>query len=457
MPRRDFTIWLILSGFYFKELTRSLLLPNLIVISHFFFGTSTFEAVEIGLLITMQLGASAVACLLFGILADRKSRKMIAIISLIIWLIGIILIIFTLHYLQLLIGELLVGVGFGGYTPVAQAIIGDATPSERKGRIYGWSSILMLLGFFSGLMLASVFSPNWQLPFLIAGLPLCILIVLYSIQGTQFKLGMHDDKLKAILTSDNDLTYDYCLTRDAFKKILQNKTNLLIFIEGIFSILGISIITTYFFPYLEESAAHVTPLVISLITLLIITPVNIAGIIFWGWIGDRFEKKYPRIRVLLIALSFTIATPLFIFAFWIQGTPASETSTLLAAFSNPGVMLFVLIFAIGYFIAVIYDPNQPPIINAINLPETRGSVFALNRFVEEVGGALGPLVVGIIFESMGQNFSIAMTLGMLFMIPGIFCWWMALKTYPSDHNTIESILEKRARLINKQKMKLTEK
>ncbi|MHA1268351.1 MAG: MFS transporter [Candidatus Helarchaeota archaeon] len=447
MIRNDFTIWIILLGFYFKELTRCLLLPNLIVISHFFFGAATFEAIEIGLLITAQLGASAIACLFFGILADRKSRKLMAILSLGLWIIGLLLIIIANYYFLVLIGELFLGFGSGGYTPVAQAIIGDATQSKRKGRIYGWSSMLSVLGLFSGLILASIFSPFWQIPFIITIIPLTILFILYTSRGVHYKLGEQEDELRDILENNKEAIYKYRLTYKSFKVILQNKTNLLIFIEGIFSVLGISMIFTYFFPYLEEGAAHVTPFIVSFITMLIIGPVDLVGIYFWGRVGDKLEKKYPRIRILLIACCFTITTPLFILTFWIQGTPAIETNTLCAALTNPGIMLFIFLFAIGDFISVIYDPNQPPIINAINLPETRGSVFALNRFVEELGGALGPLIVGIIFESLGQDFSIAMTLGMLFMIPGTLCWWIALKTYPKNRSMVKEILQQRAKEI----------
>ena len=103
--------------------------------------------------------------------------------------------------------------------------------------------------------------------------------------------------------------------------------------------------------------------------------------------------------------------------------------------------MFIILFGIGGFLVGIYDPNPPPIINAVYLPETRGSVYALNRFIEEIGETLSPLVLGIIFESFGQDFSIAITIGMLSFIPGTLCWWMILKTYPKNHDDIQKILK----------------
>ncbi len=446
MRRQSITLGLILAGFYFKEFTRSLLLPNLLVLSHLFFGEGSFEAVEIGLLITALMGASAIACLLFGILADRRDRKSIILISLCIWVSGLAIIIFTFNYYILLIGQVLLGFGSGGYTPVAQAIIGDATPTHKKGQTYGLSSMLMALGFFTGILIASISSPFWQLPFYIAIIPLAILGLAYAFRGISFQIGFHEEELKETFKKQEEFSYNYRLTWDSFKGlVLNNKTNLLIFIEGVFSVLGFSMIQIYFFPYLQEDPSHITPLVTSLIMVVFIIPVNLIGILFWGRVGDHFVKRYPRIRVLLINLSFLVTTPLFIFIFWIKGSPATETTTLWAALTNPGILLFIIMFAVGMFLFVIYDGNQPSIINAINLPETRGSVFALNRFVEEIGAALGPLIIGIIFESAGKNYSIAMTLGMLLMIPGTICWLLALKTYPKDRSMVQTVLEARGR------------
>jgi len=445
MPRRDLTIWFILLSFFFKEFSRSLLLPNLIVVSDFFFGTGSFEAIEIGIVIAVQMGGSAAACLLFGILADKSSRKKITSLSLFIWLGGLLLIGFASSYPILLIGALLLGFGAGGYTPVAQAIIGDATPFDKRGQVYGWSSMFMVSGYFLGLFFASALSPYWQLPYFIIAIPIAALSLVYLLKGRQYQLGMREEELQAVTKSDNYM-YEYRLTKRTFKAVFQNKTNLLIFIEGIFSLIGLSMINTYLFPFLEDSPAHVTPFIVSLITLLFISPAYLFGIFFWGRVGDKLTKKYSRIRVLLVTLSFIITIPLFMFIFWIRGSPAPLTDTLGAALANPGILFFISLFAVGIFLTAMYDPNQPPILNAINLPETRGSVFALNRFVEEVGGALGPLIIGILFEFAGQDFSIAMTLGMLCMIPGTICWIIALKTYPNDRNNIQKIFSERAKV-----------
>ena len=209
-----------------------------------------------------------------------------------------------------------------------------------------------------------------------------------------------------------------------------------------------AIIVFSFYPFLIEGPAHLSPFIVSLIYVLFITPSQLVGIFFWGKIGDKFAKRNEKIRIWLIVISFTITTPYFILVFWIQGSPAESTDSLRAALMNPGILTFIIFFTLGAFLLGMYDPNQPPIINSVNLPETRGSIYAVNRFVEELGGAIGPLILGIIFEHIGQDFSLAITFGMIFMFPGLVCWWLILKTYSHDRKKVVKVLKERMDDIN---------
>ena len=441
MKRQDFTIHLILFSFFLKQFARNLIYPNLIVISRDFFGEGTFKVFEMGLLITALMGGSAVACLLFGILADKFSRKIMAIISTMFWIFGLILSAYGINYYILLLGFLLLGFGSGGFIPVAQTIIADGTPPNKRGYYYGLSSIFMLLGMICGLLVASIFSPFWQTPYFIAAFLTIITLIFYCIFGKNYQVGFSEEVIQNKTDNDENFVYNYHITWKTFKNLFRNKTNVLVFIEGIFSVIGFTIIVFCLYPFLIDGPAHISPLIVSLIYILFITPFQVLSIFFWGKMGDKFEKKNNKIRIWFIVISITITTPYFILVFWIQGAPAKSTDSLEAALMNPGILTFIILFALGSFLLGTYDSNQPPIINAINLPETRGSVYALNRFVEELGGAIGPLLLGIIFESVNHHFSTAITIGMLFFIPGTICWWIVLKTFSRDREEMLKILK----------------
>ncbi|MBD3255241.1 MAG: MFS transporter, partial [Candidatus Lokiarchaeota archaeon] len=357
--KRKLTLYLIIFGFFLKEFSRNLLLPNLIVISHHFFGEDKFEAVEMGLLVTVIMASSAIACLLFGIIADRTTRKVSAVIALVFWSSGLLISAFTPNYLLLLLGCSLLGFGSGGYIPVAQAVIGDAAPRERIGHYYGLSSISNFLGMMSGLLIASIFSPFWQIPYFIGGIFLICFLLVYGIRGANYQVGLNDmHQLQSQNDLEKEISYDYHITWDKFKKMITNKTNFLIFIEGIFSIFGMAIIFFSLYPYLIEGPAHITPLVASLMLILFISPTQLLGIYIWGRIGDHYSPKHPKIRIKLIVMSFLITTPYFMMLFWVQGSPAESTNTLLKALTNRGILFFLILFMIGSFFLGMYDSNQ---------------------------------------------------------------------------------------------------
>jgi hypothetical protein len=57
MASRNFTLSFIVSGFIFKELSRMLILSDLIFLFNYFFGREGYKALEVGLRFTAKMGA----------------------------------------------------------------------------------------------------------------------------------------------------------------------------------------------------------------------------------------------------------------------------------------------------------------------------------------------------------------------------------------------------------------
>ena len=163
--KREWTLYLILFGYFLKEFSRSLLYPNLIVISYGFFGDGVFDAVRMGFLLTAQMGGAAAACLIFGTLADKIKRKSACLITILFWIFGLFFSALFHSYYILLLGQLFLGIGAGGYVPVTQAIISDIASADKKGEIYGLTSIFWVIGLVAGMITAALLSPAWHFPF----------------------------------------------------------------------------------------------------------------------------------------------------------------------------------------------------------------------------------------------------------------------------------------------------
>jgi len=91
----------------------------------------------------------------------------------------------------------------------------------------------------------------------------------------------------------------------------------------------------------------------------------------------------------------------------------------------------------------LYMVNQAPIIQDINLPEAQGKITSYNQLLENIGLGIGPLLVGILL-TLTNNYQTVILIVLLFIIPGITLWILALRWYHQDRIEIKKILEERA-------------
>ena len=92
----------------------------------------------------------------------------------------------------------------------------------------------------------------------------------------------------------------------------------------------------------------------------------------------------------------------------------------------------------------IWFVNQPPILQAINLPEAQGSISAWNQFLETIGMGIGPLLAGIFLTLYNQNYLLAAVISLSFGIPSAFLWFLARRWIHGDIKNVNDILSKRA-------------
>ena len=113
------------------------------------------------------------------------------------------------------------------------------------------------------------------------------------------------------------------------------------------------------------------------------------------------------------------------------------------------ILTMVLIWLIGmcaFFaraVVGIWNINQPPILQAINLPEAQGTVSSANQFLELIGSGTGPIIAGFLLIFFNQNYQITVTLTMGIGIFGGVLWLLAVNWINKDIQRISDILKKR--------------
>lgn len=106
-------------------------------------------------------------------------------------------------------------------------------------------------------------------------------------------------------------------------------------------------------------------------------------------------------------------------------------------------IMTALIFAvIAGLIVPMVSANIRAILINTNLPENRGSVFAVFNLADDLGKGLGPFFVGLLVLIMPQT--MAYNVAVLFWLPCAFFWLLMAKTMLHDEGVVTETLRKRA-------------
>ena len=90
------------------------------------------------------------------------------------------------------------------------------TNPEKKGQAYGWASISYAIGSFSGLLVASAFSPAWQVPLLINSVIVFVFLVAYGVIGKNYAIGSNEEEFLSSIDKGAEFSYDYRITWRGF-------------------------------------------------------------------------------------------------------------------------------------------------------------------------------------------------------------------------------------------------
>ena len=91
----------------------------------------------------------------------------------------------------------------------------------------------------------------------------------------------------------------------------------------------------------------------------------------------------------------------------------------------------------------LWNINQPPILQDINLPEAQGKISSANQFLEALGMGTGPIIAGYILVIFNQNYQLTLLIITIFGIMGGLLWLSATIWINKDVDRISSILKER--------------
>ena len=136
---------------------------------------------QIGLVTIVFSLCSLSATALMANLSDRFGRRAIYLLDIALFAAGSLLIARSSTFGMVLVGRAVQGLGAGGITPTASAVVGDMFPPAQRGRILGLIGATFGIAFLIGPVIASVLLvwASWQWIFLI-NLPVAAIVFAMS-------------------------------------------------------------------------------------------------------------------------------------------------------------------------------------------------------------------------------------------------------------------------------------
>jgi len=175
-------------------------------------------------------------------------------------------------------------------------------------------------------------------------------------------------------------------------------------------------------------------------------PGGLIGSLAFAKLSDKFAKRNIKNRVYMIALSIIGLFGFYIALFFLPLPHLNKDQG-----NNVGLLLTFPIFWMLGIIALIaraivglWNINQPPILQAINLPEAQGTISSANQFLESIGSGTGPIIAGTVLALFSNDYQLTVGITLGLGIIGGMLWLLASFWINQDVNRISSILKERS-------------
>ena len=370
----------LISFFMFAD--QNLMGPNLTLIANDFGMTNVKDQYLGGLipLVFWILGGSV--ALLIGYYTDLISRKNLFALIVFIGEIPCLLSGFADTYTEFFIMRVLTGIGIGGIIPLTYSLLGDLYSANERIKVVTLIGLASGMGIAIGQLAAGMMGDSfgWRIPFILFAVPNFFLGTIFLLTVKEPRRGQMDQNVKSFRISD---------FKD-FLSLFKIKTNLLVFLQGIFGTIPWGVFSIFIIDYFVVNKGYLRPTATLVITL--VGGMALISSLIGGFVGNKLYKKNPKYLPLFCGMSTILG--IVPTAFLINApmrTNQNET------------MLIVYAACTGLLIAMT-APNMKAILMNVNSPFSRGTVFSLYNFADDLGRGFGPFIIGnILIFYLGRN------------------------------------------------------
>jgi MFS family permease len=365
---------------------------------------------------------------IWGVLADRFSRKRILTIGTGLWGLWTLLIGFSASYEMLLAMRMVAAVGLVALGAPMNSLLTDLFPQKERGKVFGIlrmiSSLAVILSILFFGRLAEIPETGWRIGFITFGALSMMSGLLFAIFLTEPPRGAAESTLGGMAElSDKRFSFSWKNLAGIFRV----PTNVLLILEKIFGVPVQITVLTFTVTWLVDERNFRPGQATTILSGIVIG--SALSTLIGGLLGDWAERRFPRYGRLFVVQGSRALMALMGYLFFQQA--AGGVGTFLA---------FALLF--GLFLDMAFSGAIAPMIAAVNLPEQRSTAFAINRLANGLIQALVAALVGIASQqiSLTNLFLWAVTVS---LVLSAFFWFVFYPYYHRDRAALENQLAAR--------------
>ena len=332
-------------------------------------------------------------------LADRWNRRNLVALSLAVWSGMTALSGFAANIWHLTLARIGVGIGEAGCSPPAHSMIADYYPPEQRSTAMGFYTLGISAGIMFAYLAGGWVAQNigWREAFLIVGLPGVLLAVVFRFTVAEPRRGESENRAHSGEQPSLLSVLRFLLARASFLNMA--------FGAGLSAFVGYSVVN--FFPsfMVRSFAMNVAELGVWL--GLIIGLAGGAGFFGGGYLTDRLSEGGRRQGFRFLAFISVVSALFYAGVFF----AASEAWALL-------LLVIPTVFS-NFYLAPVLAQTQ----SLVSLPMRAVASAIVLLVINVVGLALGPLLTGILSDSLsGQLGAESMRYALLIVTSVLLPW-----------------------------------
>ena len=417
---------------------------------------------KLGMVSAVNILVTAISSVYWGYLSGKYQRKRLIIIGTLIWVISVFLTAISQSYWQLLLFQIITGIGLGCIASIGFSVLTDYIPYEKRGMVLSLWGMAQGLGGILGSLMASLTAINtsWRWPFEMVGFIGFVLIILYFFVEEPSR-GQSDPELKDLVKNGQD--YNYIIEAKHLPVILLKGSNVWLFLQAFFMNIATGSliwIPTLFIYKIQQQGYSLETAMIASGYLYGIFQLGGMTSVYFGHLGDHLQKKTYKGRAFLTAIFVFLTMPLYILMFIIpldhlflpnDHNPLLVLGSLIKQIiTNPWITLLFVLSFLASAAQSANTPNWLALITDVNLPEHRGTAFSVANLFNSLGRTVGNVGVGAVLGLLSTRFhepySYILTLSLLqlFLIPSALSYVFMANKNVSDIQKVKETLKKRS-------------